>query len=85
VERLRAAGLIAREPCRDDRRGAFAVLTAEGTVALNRAWPVYARGIVERFAASLTEEEARVIAAALGRVADADNAAGDREPGPCGT
>ena len=36
VERLGAAGLIAREPCPDDRRGAFAVLTAEGAVQSGR-------------------------------------------------
>jgi hypothetical protein len=34
-------------------------------------WPVYAAGIAEYFGRHLTDEEARVIASALGRVAGA--------------
>jgi len=69
LDRLEGAGLIAREPCPDDRRGAFAVLTPEGVATLRRTWPTYARGIVEHFANHLTEEEAAVVARALERVA----------------
>ena len=68
VDRLAAAGLLRREPDPADRRGAFAVLTDEGRAALRRAWPVYARGIAAHFARHLSDEEARVIAAAFERV-----------------
>src|SRR6476646_1615269 len=37
ADRMEQAGLIRREPCPDDRRGAYAVLTAEGRRALDRA------------------------------------------------
>ena len=68
VDRLEAAGLVQRERCADDRRGAFAVLTPEGRAAQLRAWPVYARGIAGHFAGYLDAAEARTLAAALERV-----------------
>ncbi len=71
VDRLEGAGLLAREPDPADRRGSYAAITAEGRVLLRRMWPVYAAGIAEHFGGHLDDDEARVIAAALGRVADA--------------
>jgi DNA-binding MarR family transcriptional regulator len=68
IDRLEAARLLRREPCPDDRRGAFAVLTAEGRAAQLRAWPTYARGISEHFARHLTLAEAADMASALERV-----------------
>ena len=69
VDRLEQAGLLRREACPEDRRGAFAVLTAEGEATLRRTWPAYARGIARHFARFVDEDEARVLAAALGRAA----------------
>ena len=71
VDRLEGAGLLGREPDPTDRRGSYAVITAEGRTMLRRMWPVYAAGIAEHFGRHLTDEEARVIASALGRVAGA--------------
>ena len=68
VDRLEAAGLLRREACPDDRRGAYAVLTHEGRGGQLRAWPVYARGIATHFADHLSEEEAATLADALGRI-----------------
>lgn len=68
VDRLERAGLLRREPCPDDRRGAFAVLTPEGEATVERTWPVYARGIVAHFARHVSDAEARTLAAALDRV-----------------
>ena len=68
VDRLEAAGLLRREPCADDRRGAFAVLTPEGRAAQLRAWPVYSRAIAEHFARHLADEEARTLTEVLERV-----------------
>jgi DNA-binding MarR family transcriptional regulator len=69
VDRLEAAGLLCREACPTDRRGAFAVLTDEGRATLLRTWPAYARGIADYFARYLSTEEADAVAAALERVA----------------
>jgi DNA-binding MarR family transcriptional regulator len=71
VDRLETAGLLWREPCADDRRGAYAVLTEEGRAAQLRAWPVYARGIATHFADHLSEEEARVLTNAFDRMSAA--------------
>ena len=67
LDRLEAAGLLRREPCPDDRRGAFAVLLPAGREAQLRAWPVYARGISSHFAQHLTDSVAEVLADALNR------------------
>ena len=74
VDRLEAAGLLRREACADDRRGAYAVLTEEGRAAQLRAWPIYARGIATHFADLLSEEEAMILADALGRISAAARA-----------
>jgi DNA-binding MarR family transcriptional regulator len=92
VDRLERDGLLRREPDPADRRGAYAVLTRAGRVAMLRAWPTYERGIERYFAAALADEEARVLAEALERVAGRASAAaeesrqvadglGDRHPG----
>src|SRR5919112_4727186 len=41
VDRVEAAGLVRREACPSDRRGAFAVLTEEGEAALAAALPAH--------------------------------------------
>jgi DNA-binding MarR family transcriptional regulator len=81
VDRLERARLLRREACPTDRRGAFAVLTADGRATLRRTWPAYARGIVEHFARHISAEEAAAIASVLGRV----NASPSEPPapGPC--
>ena len=71
VDRLEGAGLLRREPDPADRRGSYASIKEDGREMLRRMWPVYAAGIVEHFGRHLTDEEARVVASALGRVADA--------------
>jgi DNA-binding MarR family transcriptional regulator len=68
LDRLEAAGFVRREPCPQDRRGAFAVLTPAGRAAQLLAWPVYARGISTYFAGHLTDDEARTLSESLGRV-----------------
>ena len=71
VDRLEAEGLLTRDRCGTDRRGAYAVITEQGVAALRRAWPVYKRGIVEYFAQWLTPEEAQVLESALERIVQA--------------
>lgn len=71
LDRMEAAGLVRREACPSDRRGAFAVITPAGRAVQLAAWPICARGITESFARHLSTEEATVLADALGRVAAA--------------
>lgn len=74
VDRMVAAGLIERQACPTDRRGAFAALTPAGAERLGRARPVHLRGIDEHFARHLRPDEVDAVRAALERVA-----AGGRE------
>src|SRR5215469_3628122 len=71
VDRLEAEGLLTRDRCGTDRRGAYAVITEQGIAALRKAWPVYARGISQYFAQWLTQEEAQILATALKRLLQA--------------
>ena len=68
VDRLEAEGLLTRERSGDDRRGAYAVLTAAGMEALRQIWPVYAQGIDEYFASTISDEEALVLAKVFQRL-----------------
>src|SRR5712692_4066616 len=71
VDRLEAEELLLRDRCGTDRRGAYAVITEQGIVALRRTWPIYARGIIEYFAQWLTLEEAQLLESAFGRILQA--------------
>lgn len=68
VDELGTAGLVAREANPDDRRSAYAVITAQGRTALRGAAPIYLGGIREHFADILSEQELRTITRALDRV-----------------
>jgi DNA-binding MarR family transcriptional regulator len=68
VDRLEKAGLLRREPDLVDRRGSFAVLTAEVAAMRERMWPVYARGIAEHFGEHLDDREAKTLTRASKRV-----------------
>lgn len=71
LDRLEADGLLVRERCTTDRRGANVILTEVGAEALRRAWPIYGHGIAAHFASLISEEEATTLAEALARVSDA--------------
>lgn len=57
VDRMQAAGLIARRPCAEDRRVVYAALTAAGRRALAAAAPVFHRSLDAHFAALLPCDE----------------------------
>jgi DNA-binding MarR family transcriptional regulator len=71
VDRLEQAGLLTREPCADDARGAFAVLTPDGIQALRRCWRIYGAEIETRVGRRLTVSEARTLRALLARLVEA--------------
>lgn len=67
VDRLEAEGLLRRERCPNDRRGAYAALTDAGERALAAAWPVYASSVAELFGGALTPDDAARLTMALDR------------------
>lgn len=64
-DRLEKAGLIRREVCKDDRRGAFAVLTKAGAEMQQKMWDVYAQSIAQYFGRHLTEQDTIAFTKAL--------------------
>ncbi len=68
VDRLEAAGLLAREPDPDDRRGSFAVLGEQGKALRKKMWPTYSAAIGELYDAHLTAQEQRLLDKALRKV-----------------
>lgn len=61
ASRLEHAELLFRQRVDMDRRGAYAVLTEQGQIALQKAWPIYAQGIQQYFLDHLSNEEIAVI------------------------
>jgi DNA-binding MarR family transcriptional regulator len=74
VDRLQAAGLVRREAVPGDRRGAYAVITKEGSALLRRMWPIYARGIATYFGPAVHDADA--LRSALDGIAEAAGRAG---------
>lgn len=68
VDRLEVAGLIQREQCSSDRRGAFAVITDEGYKMLDRMWAVYSQGIKQYFAHHIDTAEVKFLIKILDRM-----------------
>lgn len=54
VSRMAARRLVAKEPCDEDRRGAFVVITPEGRATIEAAAPGHVRAVRELFVDRLT-------------------------------
>lgn len=57
IKRMAGRGLVEREECLDDGRGAFIVLTPAGRTAIERAAPAHARTVRELVFDALSDEE----------------------------
>jgi DNA-binding MarR family transcriptional regulator len=68
LDRLEREGLVAREPCDDDGRGQWAVITEKGRAAQARAWKVYAKSIQKHVGDKLDDKAAVLLADLLGRL-----------------
>src|ERR1051325_10210525 len=68
LDRLEKEGLIRREPCEDDARGQWVVITDKGRAAQARTWKVYARSIQSHVGERLDEKSAAALAGLLGRL-----------------
>ncbi len=62
VKRMEARGLVAREACDADRRGAYVVVTDDGRREIEAAAPGHVRAVRELFLEHLTEEQLDAVA-----------------------
>ena len=62
VDRLQREGLLEREQCASDARGAYAVLTETGRARLREAQPLHRDGVRRRFLSRFSAEELHVLA-----------------------
>jgi DNA-binding MarR family transcriptional regulator len=70
VDRLEHAGLVSRQVCSEDRRGAFAVLTETGEALMARAIPNHIAHIDEVLTGILTAEEEASLSELLRKLRD---------------
>jgi len=77
ITRMEKAGLIERQPCPDDRRGQFAVLTEHGWATIQRVAVDHVNQVRDIFVDRMTSEQFAVLGAAFEQVA-----AGLRKPRP---
>ena len=68
LDRLEREGLVAREPCDDDGRGQWAVITDKGKAAQARTWKVYAKSIQRHVGEKLDDKAAAQLADLLERL-----------------
>jgi DNA-binding MarR family transcriptional regulator len=57
VDRLERQGLVARQPCEDDGRGFYAVLSPKGREKLQAARPDHLNGVRRHFVSRLSASE----------------------------
>ena len=68
VRRMEQRGLVAREECEDDGRGAFVVLTPEGRAAIEQAAPGHVATVRRLVFDGLSRREVRTMATAIDKV-----------------
>jgi DNA-binding MarR family transcriptional regulator len=61
IKRMEGRGLVQRQECCDDGRGAFVVVTPAGRDAIERAAPGHARTVRQLLFASLSDTELEVV------------------------
>lgn len=68
VDRLEREGLLERDPCTDDGRGTYAVLTDKGDALLHHARKTHLDGVRDRFLRHFEPDELRTLAGLWNRV-----------------
>lgn len=68
VTRLEKAGLLTREQCDRDRRGAFAAISTKGLTTLEQMWVAYEAAILKYFARHFDAAEAKLFIKFLNRM-----------------
>jgi DNA-binding MarR family transcriptional regulator len=77
VDRLEEAGLVRRESCPSDRRGAYAVLTPKGHRRIDSAVPIHLDHLEASFTGLLTDTELADLEIALRKLRDALHPCGE--------
>jgi DNA-binding MarR family transcriptional regulator len=57
IKRMEARGLVSREGCLEDGRGAFVAITPTGRAAIEQAAPAHVREVRRLFVDALSDEE----------------------------
>lgn len=70
VARMQRRGLVAREECAEDGRGAFVVITEAGRAAIEAAAPLHVEAVRTLFLDHVTPAELRTLAAISERVVE---------------
>ncbi|HYD05247.1 MAG TPA: MarR family winged helix-turn-helix transcriptional regulator [Reyranella sp.] len=68
VDRLVNAGLVKREECQEDARGAVIAITPDGRRLREAMWPVYADAVRRHLGEKLTADELDTLARLLGKL-----------------
>lgn len=71
IGRMESRGLVRRESCPDDRRGFFAVLTAQGRARMDETAPHHVAGVRAHFLDQVGAHELSVISNAFARIDEA--------------
>jgi DNA-binding MarR family transcriptional regulator len=70
ISRMEKAGLVERQECPSDRRGAFAAISDQGWALLREAAPGHVEDVRELFIDLMTPDEAAVVGQAMGIIAE---------------
>jgi DNA-binding MarR family transcriptional regulator len=73
IDRLSSAGLVTRESCPEDRRGAFAALTSAGEARMSKALDLHRAQLAELLEDVLEPDEELAVTAALRKLRDRVN------------
>lgn len=68
LDRLERAGLVGREPCSDDGRGHWVVISHAGRERRRQMWPIYAGAIQTHLGGKLAEAEVEALVRLLDRL-----------------
>ncbi len=73
IDRLSDAGLVSRQACPEDRRGAFAALTVSGEERMRQALDIHRMQLAELLEGALDPDEELALVAALRKLRDRVN------------
>ena len=68
VDRLEKNGLVRRDACPEDQRGAYVVIAADGKRMLKRMWPTYAKALKQNFADRFSKQELATLSRLLAKL-----------------
>ena len=84
VDRMEAAGLVARQACPEDRRSTYATLTDVGEARILAAVPIHLAQLLDIFGSVFTPDELETFTALNRRLRDAVNPCAARASAPGG-